>query len=169
MKKRRDRPLFLLDANACNAKQQVAELNELERIGRSGLIDLLYTQTTWDEARHNSELRQAKVHKSLFVGLTDAQELEAPWREAIARVVFPDGVVTDGQQRDVEALLTAKLAGGYFVTRDGASKTQPGGILGHRAELMALDIEVLTFQEAVQCAASVARTRAAGPTAGHAG
>jgi hypothetical protein len=140
MRKRASRPLFLLGANACNAKQAIAELNELERIGRSGRIDLQYTETTWDEARRNSERRQAKVHKSLFTGANVNRELEAPWREAIARAVFPEGIVTDDQRRDVEALLTAKLAGGYFVTRDGASKTQPGGILGHKAELAALGI-----------------------------
>ncbi|MDS4076308.1 MAG: hypothetical protein RKO68_10155 [Candidatus Accumulibacter sp.] len=156
MRKRRNRLLFLLDANACNARQQIAELNELERIGRSGLIDLEYTETTWDEARRNSERRQAKVDRRLFVGLNGDTELEAPWRESIARVVFPEGVLADDQRRDVEALLTAKLAGAFFVTRDGASKTQPGGILGHKVELAALGIEVLTFQEAVQRARTAA-------------
>ena len=56
-----DLPLFLLDANACNALQQVGELNELEQLGRRGVIDLQYTETTWDEARYGSKLRNKKV------------------------------------------------------------------------------------------------------------
>jgi hypothetical protein len=46
-------------------------------------------------------------------------------------------------------LLTVKISGGYFVTRDGDSKTQLGGILGHKHQLAELGIEVLNFTEAL--------------------
>ena len=146
--------LFLLDANACNALQQIVELNELERLGRVGTIDLQYTETTWTEAQVGSALREAKVTRFVFSGLPDLDDLglQQPWRDAIASIVFPNGIRNENQRRDVEALLTVKLAGGCFVTRDGASSTQPGGILGHTAELAAIGIEVLSFSEALECA-----------------
>ena len=148
-----DPPLFVLDANACNSLQRIGQLNELERMRETRLIDLLYTETTWDEAQLGSLKRHSKVSKYLFVGLANDEcncQLQQPWREAIARVVFPGGLRSDNQRRDVEALLTVKMSKGCFVTSDGASKSQPGGILGHKAELAQLGIQVLNFTEALE-------------------
>lgn len=163
----RDPLLFLLDANACNALQQIDELNELEGLARKGVIELLYTETTWDEAqggftetlsdvaRARWQGRRDKVEQFFFHGLPgdpENQQLQQPWRDAIAKAVFPAGVQNDNMRRDVEALLTVKMAGGFFVTRDGGSKTQPGGILGHKSQLAELGIEVLNFTEALALA-----------------
>jgi len=147
--------LFLLDANACNARQQLGELNELESMARVGLIELLYTETTWDEAQLGSSDRRGKVEQFFFVGLDNDEEntkLQMAWRNSIAAVVFPSGIANVTERRDVEALLTAKISGGRFITRDGASKTQRGGILGHKHQLAELGIEVLSFSEALTCA-----------------
>lgn len=155
----KDSPLFLLDANACNALQKIGELNELESLAQAGLIELLYTETTWDEAKFGSAVRRKKVEEFFFVGLAADEEnsqLQWPWRNAIAARVFPAGVTNDNQRCDVEALLTVKMSGGYFVTSDGASKTQPGGILGHRRQLAELGVEVLNFTEALAYAKSAA-------------
>lgn len=143
-------PLFLLDANACNALQQIEELNEIEYLGRKGSIELQYTKTTWDEARYGSLNRDIKVSTFVFTGLVGLSEYVSPWWDAIAQIVFPKGIKGENQRRDVDALLTAKLAGGVFVTRDGGSKSQPGGILGHKTELAGLGIEVLNFPNALQ-------------------
>ena len=159
MRKAHDSPLFLLDANACNALQKSCELNELETLARAGVIDLLYTETTWDEAQFGSRRRGVKASEFFFLGLPNDHEnlaIQNPWRTAIAQVVFPTGVTSENQRRDVEALLTVKLSGGCFVTRDGASKTQPGGILGHKPQLAQLGIEVLNFTEALARARSAA-------------
>lgn len=155
----RNPPLFLLDANACNALQQIGNLNELEAIARAGLIDLLYTETTWDEAQFGSSVRREKVEEFFFVGFPDDNEnrqLQEAWRDAIAAVVFPTGIANDSQRRDVDALLTVKISGGCFVTRDGASKTQSGGILGHKRQLAALSVEVLNFTDALARARNAA-------------
>lgn len=148
----RNPPLFLLDANACNALQQIGDLNKLESIARAGLIDLFYTETTWDEAQSGSSIRREKVEEFFFVGLPNDGEnlqIQEPWRDAIASVVFPSGLASGSQRRDVDALLTVKISGGCFVTRDGASKTQRGGILGHKYQLAALGVEVLNFTDAL--------------------
>lgn len=155
MRDTRHPPLFLLDANACNALQRIDELNELERMAQAGVIDLLYTETTWDEAQFGSLDRRHKLTDFMFIGLpSDEQnrDLQQPWREEIARLVFPAGVRTDNQRRDVEALLTVRMSGGCFVTSDGGSKNQPGGILGHKLQLAGLGIEVLNYNEALALA-----------------
>jgi hypothetical protein len=145
-------PLFLLDANACNALQRIDELNEIELIAQEGIIDLLYTETTWDEARFGSSRRAQKVDNYFFIGLSvddHNDQLQQPWRNAIAAIVFPAGVRTNSEHRDVEALLAVKMSGGYFVTRDGGSQSQPGGILGCKGKLAELGIEVLNFPDAL--------------------
>lgn len=154
-----DPPLFLLDANACNSLQRIGQLNELEGMAQAGLIHLLYTETTWGEAQLGSPGRCRKVSDYFFVGLSNDNEnvqLQQPWREEIAQIVFPAGVRNDNQRRDVEALLTVKMSGGCFVTSDGASASQPGGILGHKTELAQLGIEVLNFTDALARAQSAA-------------
>jgi len=146
-------PLFLLDANACNALQSIGELNQLERLALAGKIDLMYTETTWDEARFGSLTRNKKVSNFFFVGLSEDVEhsqLQQPWRDEIGRVVFPRGIKTDNERRDVEALLTVRMTDGYFVTNDGASKNQPRGILGCKSQLSALGIKVLNFTDALK-------------------
>ena len=151
-------PLFLLDANACNALQRIGELNDLERLAKDGVIDLLYTETTWDEAQCGSFDRTQKVENYLFIGLpTDDQnvQLQQPWRDAVAALVFHAGVWSDNQRRDVEALLVVKMSGGYFVTRDGGSRSQPAGILGCKAKLAELGVEVLNFPDALQRARQI--------------
>lgn len=147
-----ERPLFLLDANACNANQRIDELNDLERMAREDRIDLSYTETTWDEAQFGSSKRTQKSGDFPFVGLpADCHnaQLQQPWRDAIAAIVFPAGARTDNQRRDVEALLTVKMSGGIFVTGDGGSKSQPRGILGSKVQLAEIGIEVLSFSEAL--------------------
>lgn len=153
-------PLFLLDANACNSLQRIDELNDLERMAAEGVIDLLYTETTWDEAQYGCSKRMKKVNDYLFIGLSideHSDQIQQPWRDTIAALVFPDGIRTDNQRRDVDALLTVKMSGGIFVTSDGGSKSQPGGILGFKVKLAELGIEVLNFADALTCAGHTSR------------
>lgn len=155
MRSSNDPLLFLLDANACNALQRIGELNELEHLAHARKIDLMYTETTWDEAQFGSLIRRDKVRQFFFVGLSKDEEnnlLQQPWRDEIGRLVFPHGIKSDSQRRDIEALLTVKMSCGYFVSSDGGSKRQPGGILGHKSQLAVLGVEVLNFTEALKYA-----------------
>lgn len=148
-----DTPLFLLDANACNARQQIEELNELERLADVGKIELMYTESTWNEARFGSEERRTKVDRRYFLGLDEFGEnasLVNSWRKDIGQVVFPRGVVNERQRRDIEALLVVKISGGYFVSNDGGSNKQPGGVLGNRDALASCGIKVFSFAEALR-------------------
>lgn len=143
------RLLLHLDANAVNARQRDPSLNELEQLAALGKVDLEYSETAYNEAGHGSYLRQAKTVNYTWAALSGQPELEADWRALIEKAIFPFGVKTDSDRKDVEVVLTAKIAGAILVTRDGDSKTQPRGILGSRPELAALGVTVLTFSESV--------------------
>jgi hypothetical protein len=150
-------PLYLLDANACNARQSIPALNELERLAEEGLIQLCYTYVTWDEAQRGSVMRRIKVDDFFYLGLASDDEnklIQEQWRKKIENIVFPFHEKSESQRADIEALLIVKMAGGCFVTRDGGSTTQPGGILGHRDKLALLGIEVVGFDEALRRATS---------------
>ncbi|MBK6980145.1 MAG: hypothetical protein IPH30_00440 [Betaproteobacteria bacterium] len=144
--------LFFLDANAVNARQRDSALNELERMAQAGLIEVQYTEVTFAEASHGCGKRSEKAAEFEWAGVVEESGFPAQWREAIEKAVFPGGVQSTSQQNDVTALVTAKLAGAFFVTTDGASKTQPRGILGSRCDLSELGIDVLTPIEAVALA-----------------
>ena len=63
--------------------------------------------------------------------------------------MFPQGAKNQNQKNDIEIIFNANKYGSILVTADGASKSQPGGILGHKAELKILGIDVMSDQEAV--------------------
>jgi hypothetical protein len=67
----------------------------------------------------------------------------------IAGILFPEGFRTGSERNDVEIVFNAHKYCAFLVTADGGSKAQPGGILGHAAALRALNIRVMTGQEAV--------------------
>jgi hypothetical protein len=144
--------LFLLDANAVNARQRDPALNELEQMAQAGQIELEYTQITFEEASRGCDKRAEKAAEYTWSGVVEESEFPAMWRDAIARTVFPGGTLSSSQRNDVTALVTAKLTGAVFVTNDGASSRQPRGILGSKHELAALGVTVVTPAEAVALA-----------------
>jgi hypothetical protein len=69
----------------------------------------------------------------------------------IEAILFPGGASTQGERNDVDIVFNAKKYGCVLVTNDGASRSQPGGILGNRQRLEALGVQILTDEEAVAC------------------
>ena len=141
--------LFHLDANAVNARQSDSYLNELDRLAAIGAIELEYSDVAYDEAEHGNGIRKTKAGRLTWAGLSHQPELEDSWRTLIAEATFPNGTITASQRNDVESLLTAKIASAILVTTDGASKSQPRGILGRKRALDALGIKVVTHAESV--------------------
>ena len=143
---------FLLDANLINARQQDPAVNELERLREQGRADLEFTEMAYMEAATGSDKRACKAAEYTWSGATNQFGQEDIWREAIAKAVFPGQTLTANQQNDVENLLIAKLTNAIFVTRDGASRKQPRGILGSRTSLEELGIRVARPEEALALA-----------------
>ncbi len=69
--------------------------------------------------------------------------------QRIAQILFPRGVTTQSQRNDVEIVFNSSKYFSPLITNDGASKSQPGGILGNRVQLSQIGIKVLTPEEAV--------------------
>lgn len=142
--------IFHFDANAVNARQANPDLNRLEDLVKSGAVWIDYSRTAYDEGSAGCELRTKKAEKHIWMALSGQPEFEKQKRAEIARIVFPNGVKTTSQENDVEILLTAFMCRAILVTSDGASKTQPRGILGSKADLANIGVRVMTPNEALE-------------------
>ena len=142
--------IFHLDANAMNARQANPDLNRLEDLGRSGEVWIDYSRKAYYEASAGCEPCADKAAEHIWMELSGQPGFEEQKRADIARIVFLIGVKTTSQKNDVEILLTAFMCGAILVTSDGASKTQPRGILGSKAELTKIGVRVMTPNEALE-------------------
>lgn len=141
---------FFLDANCVNARQFIGALNELERLRDAGAITLIYSRATHGEAGCGNKLRTAKAAKYSFMTVDPEWGDNPEVRLAIQNILHPNGVCTPNQRNDVEAVYYAERLRWPLVTTDGASKSQPQGILGCAAELLELGIEVIRPQDALE-------------------
>jgi hypothetical protein len=140
------KPEYYLDANCINARQKDPALNELEALHEEGKI-LLIPRPAYDEARVRSEVRQEKTENYCFVGIVDYERFKT--RLTIEHILFPNGAKTDNPKKDIEILEVARQTRTTLITMDGASRSQPSGMLGHRDELAKFGIKILRPAEAL--------------------
>ena len=146
---------YLIDANCINARQKDEAINKLEELYAEGKISLTMPETAYSEAVFGSLLRQQKSEVYLFEGVVD-QEQRFEYKYAqIENIVFPNGAKKQNQKNDVKILVYSAITGIPFITLDGASKSQPGGMLGNKAALKKLGIRVLSPKEALAEIASI--------------
>ena len=138
---------YLLDANCINARQKDPALNELEALHEKGKILLIMPRPAYDEAGFGSEARQEKTEDYCFVGTEDSERFKV--KHIIGHILFPSGAKTANQKNDIEILEVARHTRTTLITMDGASKSQPGGMLGHRDELAKFGIKILWPAEAL--------------------
>lgn len=150
MPSRRVGPAYQMDANRINARQKDSFVNQLERWHDQGVIFLEMPRDAYDEAGRGSQDRTDKADKYTWISTNDTTGRESEIRGEIESIVFPRGANKDNQKRDVLILFTARQASATLITRDGASRTQPGGILGNARTLAELGIKVLSAQGAVE-------------------
>lgn len=140
---------FYLDANCVNAKQLNEHLNELEQWRDDGFITLIYSEPAFNEAGFRNTRRAEKAAGFSYTSIAHEFEENSGMKLAITEVLFPDGLKHQNQLNDVLAVWHAERLQWPLITMDGASRTQPGGILGRVAELGALGVEVITPAKAV--------------------
>lgn len=144
-----------LDTNLINSHRKIHSVNRLEEWGRNGVIELAICLRVQEEATADHDaLRTAKaMGQAAWLPCATTEYEKKLWRD-IENVVFPRAAtsppVRQRQLNDVEILFTAWKCHAILVTRDGASKRQPGGILGSRDALAQLYVKVMTDEEAVQ-------------------
>lgn len=139
--------IYHLDTNRINARQQDKDVNQLELWHKHGVIFLEMSRTAYDEACIGSACRAGKA--SDYTWVSTSWEMKE-WRILLENILFPRGLKRQNEINDISILLLAKMANAMLVTNDGASKAQPGGILGNRERLLAeAGIRVLSAGEAV--------------------
>jgi len=145
----KDRPGFVLDANCCNARQQVPELNELEELRDARRIVLVYAESSREEAMHGNSPRDKKVDQFSWLEINENGHNQEVWA-SIEVILFPDGAKDKNQLCDVRAVYHAERLCWPLITMDGASKSQPKGILGNATGLLEIGVEVISPAEALR-------------------
>jgi hypothetical protein len=142
-------PVFQIDTNLINAKQKLDAVNRLEQWAEDGviLINMSWTAHAEAQADGNPE-RVRKASQQLFT--IDTGEADGALAAKVGDVLFPGGPKDDNQRNDVRIVCEAIKWHATLVTMDGASKSQPGGILGNRDKLRTMsDILIMSPDEAV--------------------
>jgi hypothetical protein len=142
-------PVLHIDTNLINARQKLAAVNQLERWYADGVILINMSGTARAEALSGgSAQRSRKANQQIFT-VTTPESPEGARFKAIEDVLFPGGAKDENQRNDIRIVADAIHYAGILVTNDGASASQPGGILGHREELARrFAIRILTPDEA---------------------
>ena len=149
------KPRYLIDANCINALQVKQDINKLEELFKQGRILLSMPETAYDEANFGSLLRQKKSEDYLFEGVVNQEQRFEYKYKQIENIVFPSGANKQNQKNDIKILVYLSITRIPFITTDGDSKSQPGGMLGNKAALKKLGIRVLSPREALAEIASI--------------
>lgn len=150
MPSRKVGPTYQLDANRINAHQKDAYVNQLESWHDAGVIFLEMPSHAYEEAGRCNVERTEKASKYTWISTNDTIGGESEFRRKIETIVFPRGANSKGEKNDIWILFTARQANATLITADGASKTQPGGMLGNAPALAELGIRVVSARAAVE-------------------
>ena len=147
-------PLFHLDTNLINARQNLDAVNRLERWRDDGVILLAMAGAAYEEARsgsgRNAEARRRKAASHIYT-INDYGEVSADETYLAVEALLWGYALNDNQANDVEIIRDAILYRAMLVTSDGGSRRQPGGILGNRDKLRErFNLQVLQPEEAVK-------------------
>ena len=142
----------MLDANCINARGTDSAMNQIDKWRADRVVVVLMDETTHAEAARGwSARRSRKAMGHVFsMDVGRSADDEAAWW-AIERILFSSGCKNDNERNDVQLVFQAMKHNANLVTRDGASRRQPGGILGNRDELArAVGVRILTPEDAVK-------------------
>jgi len=142
--------VFQIDTNRINSRSKLQAMNQLEKWFENGVIHIDESEVVLKEAMAGSDQLRSKKALSYvysFPILSTSEDRDAYIK--IQRILFPKGTKNSNQSNDVIIVYTAWRDMRILITNDGASKKQPGGILGHKDELKALGITVMSDIEAV--------------------
>jgi len=137
---------FWLDTNRINASGRLPNVTQLERWRDDGVITLELSEVAQTEAMAGGNpQRSLKALTHVTWGTT----VDAELAQRIETILFPNGARNQNKRNDVLMVAMAMNCNACLVTADGASRTQPHGILGSRAALASLGVQVMTDDEAV--------------------
>jgi len=141
--------LFHIDTNLINARGKLESMNKIERWAEDDLILVNMSGVSFREAQAGGDLARIKKALSQIFTLTDENiNPSDPLYMKIEAALFPKGAKTDNERNDVKIIYEATHYEAILITRDGDSKSQPGGILGNRDKLKDV-VKILSDSEAV--------------------
>lgn len=141
---------YHIDTNRINARQKIEALNKLEAWANDGVIDIEMSEVAMDEAASgNSQARREKAFGHIFSYTESNGQNDSARMREIERAIFPAGCADQNQRNDVEIVFNSEKYLMPLITDDGASRSQPGGILGAKAQLRKLGITVLRAEDAI--------------------
>jgi hypothetical protein len=126
-------------------------MNILEQWHSDGVIFMEISEVAQNEAMAGNEpIRTEKALQFVYdILLRDSEDNKKI--SEIKEILFPDGIKNQNQMNDVLIVFGCIKDLAILLTNDGASKSQPGGILGHRAELKKkFGLTIMTDKEAVE-------------------
>ena len=141
---------FQIDTNRINSRGHCPNMNQLEQWYRDGVIQMDMSEVAQRESRADRDQKRVEktfdyVYSETLANTHEEQE----WLRKIETILFPKGAKNSNQRNDVEIVFNANKYGSILITADGASKSQPNGILGHKVGLKELGIVVMSDEEAV--------------------
>ena len=142
--------MFHIDTNRINARQKLEHMNLLEQWAAADVIGLDMAEVVLNEAKAGGNREQStKARQSIYWETLATTPGERKMLVAIEGILFPDGADDQNKRNDVEIVFSAAKHDRILVTADGASRTQPGGILGNAVALKkAVGVEIMTDEEA---------------------
>ena len=143
-------PIFHIDTNLINARGKLETMNQMEKWAEDEVILVHMSGVSFKEAQAGGNVARTRKALTHIFTLTDEDIApEDPTYRRIEAALFPNGAKSDNERNDVKVVYEAKHYAAILVTRDGGSRTQPGGILGNRHKLKDF-VEILSDVEAVE-------------------
>ena len=152
-------PVFHIDTNLINAKQKLDEVNRLECWAENDVILINMSWTAHAEAQADGNSHRAKKAARQIYTI-DTGDIDAELIDQVGDALFSGGPRDENQRNDVRIVCEAAKYQATLVTNDGASKSQPGGILGNRGTLQVIaGIKILSPTETVEFVESKIKER----------
>ena len=141
-------PILHIDTNLINARGQLGAVNQLVRWFEDGVILINMSLTAHIEAKAgNDQRRTRKANQQIFTA-TSPITIDDPQFKKVEISLFPRGAKNENQRNDVRIVCEAVKYHAILVTGDGASKRQPGAILGNRDKFRDV-VQIMSPDEAV--------------------
>ncbi len=143
-------PIFHIDTNLINARCSLASMNQIEKWASDEIILVNMSGVSFKEAQAgNNAVRTRKAFAQIFTLTAENIDATCDRYREIEKIIFPDGAKNDNQHNDVKVVFDAAHWHAILVTRDGASNSQPGGILGNRDQLRKF-VQIMSDTEAFE-------------------
>jgi|GEM_PF-1308559 len=154
---------FQLDTNRINARAKLPGMNKLEQWENDGVIQLLMSDVALSEVGQGAggALRSEKARNYVFTETIGCTPNEKEMVQNIGHILFPDGAKKQSDDNDILIVFHAWKNDYILLTDEGASKRQPGGMLGNREQLKSLGIQVMSDMEAVSLVEDAIKKRVA--------